>query len=105
MASETILGAGIGYPVRRGTGYPNFIINCLKGDIMEVQYKIGDGFIRNGYHTVEVDDEEIEDCETIDDALEVVDQAIEDDFRNKVLPYINDEDSVKEKIREILYSK
>lgn len=53
---------------------------------MEIEYRIDDGYVNPGPHTVEVSDEDLEACETEEEKAELVDQAVEEDFRQTAHP-------------------
>lgn len=49
---------------------------------------------------IEIYIQEIQDCETLDDAVALVEKAIEDDFRNHVIPSW-DSDRLRKQIEEV----
>lgn len=51
---------------------------------MRITYKIEDGYIHNQAYTVYVDDDELEECETIEEKIELIDQYIDNDFSTRI---------------------
>lgn len=51
---------------------------------MIVKWKVEDGYANNGPHTTTVDNAEIQECETLEDAVTLAQDAIEDAFQKKV---------------------
>lgn len=59
---------------------------------MEVTWYADDGYVNPGPHTVEVDDDELRECETDAQRLELVEEAIQEDFGQKVSWYYDTPD-------------
>ena len=51
---------------------------------MKVQWIIDDGYINNAIHSLEIDDEELNECETEEEKEDLINKAIEDEFLNIV---------------------
>lgn len=54
---------------------------------MKITWKVDDGYVNNGPHTTEIDDEELEDFETEEEKEEFIEQCITGDFERKVSWY------------------
>lgn len=55
---------------------------------MKVTYNVYDGYAGGSRpHTVEVDDSDLSACETEQDQIDLIDEAIEEDYRQKCYPY------------------
>lgn len=70
---------------------------------MRVTWETEDGYMGGSrpQHT-EVDDGDIESCDTLDEAMQMVSDAIQDDFEQKVTWYMNNRERIEEKVQEIL---
>lgn len=64
---------------------------------MEVRWQVQDGYVP---HTTKVDNADIQECETLEDAIFLAQDAIEDDFRQKVSASW-DEDELRRRVEEV----
>jgi hypothetical protein len=51
---------------------------------MTINWTVSDGYVNPGPQHVEVDDQELIDACSIEDAMEIVEDAVHDDFLDKV---------------------
>lgn len=53
---------------------------------MKIAYQVSDGYVGHGPLHCTVDDSEIQACESLEEAQELVEDYIDEDFRDKVSP-------------------
>lgn len=57
---------------------------------MKITYRVDDGYVGGDRpHYVRVDDSEIAECETTEEAERLIEEAVEDHFQNNVTPYFD----------------
>lgn len=56
---------------------------------MNIIWRVDDGFVNNGPHDLEIDDEELEWYETEEERSDFIAQAVQEDFEQKVTWYID----------------
>lgn len=71
---------------------------------MEVEWTIEDGYVNNGPHTLEIDDEDIRECDSIEEAMKLIDERVQSDFRQNVYATYSSA-TAKEAAKAILESK
>jgi len=53
--------------------------------MMEIKWEVDDGYVgKSRPHFVEVDDDELAECDTEDERNEVIENAVQDDFEQTV---------------------
>ncbi len=66
---------------------------------MEVTWEVEDGFAgKSRPQTTEVPDAEIAECETVDEAMDLIEEYCRDDFQNRVAHSLCNFDSVKSEL-------
>ncbi len=59
---------------------------------MQIKYEVEDGYAGGSrYKYVEVDDEDLEQCESLEEKIKLVDEIVEQDFSQNVYPVWNKE--------------
>lgn len=71
---------------------------------MEITWYARDGYCGDGPQELGIDDEEIKNCETEEEALALIEEAIEEDFRQKV-SWSYEREDVAEEVRALLAQK
>jgi hypothetical protein len=57
---------------------------------VKVTWQISDGYAGGArHHSVDIPDEEITECESIEDAMGLITDLVQDDFADKVSPHFN----------------
>jgi len=73
---------------------------------MKVTWEVDDGYVGGSRpHTTNIDELDIEDCEDIDEAMEMVRDMIQEDYDQKINWFITKEEEIKNKIADILENK
>lgn len=55
---------------------------------MKITYYIDDGYVGYRPHYVEIEDWEINNCLTLEEIKICIDDIVENDFRDKIMPYV-----------------
>jgi len=72
---------------------------------MKVTYSADDGYVgKNRPLTLDIPDDEIMECDSVDDAMDFIDECITDDFQQRVLPSYSD-DKIRVRVAELFNSK
>lgn len=67
---------------------------------MDVSFGVEDGFGRaKGLHTFYVDDEEIMECDSEDEAIRLVEKYAQEEFNQRISWYLNNFDILEDNIR------
>ena len=72
---------------------------------MKVTWEVDDGYVGRRPQSTEVDDDDLRDCETIEEARELVNEVIQEAFENEITWYLNNEHDVLSKLEEIFKDK
>ena len=51
---------------------------------MEIQWAVEDGYVGHGPQSIEIPDDEMRECDTVEEVMEQVEEWVMDDFRNNV---------------------
>lgn len=51
---------------------------------MEIEWKVDDGYVNNGPQHSVIDDEEIQNCETMDEVENLIDDYVKEDFLTNI---------------------
>ncbi len=70
---------------------------------MEITREIEDGYVGKSrpQHT-NIDDQELSECDTIDESMEMVNDSIQEDFENNITWCYTNQDDVKSEIESII---
>jgi len=71
---------------------------------MKIKWEVDDGYIGDRPQYSSVDDEEILECEDVDEAMDVVDDWIYGDYQDKI-HYTYDYDKIRDEVKKLLNSK
>ncbi len=71
---------------------------------MEIQWKVSDGYVNNGPHTVKVDDEELLECDCVGSAMDLIEDAIEEKF-NQTVSTCYERDKVQAQVQALFQRK
>ena len=73
---------------------------------MEIPWEVDDGYGGGGrpQHT-EIDKHDIENCETLKDVMQLICDAIQEDYDETVSWFIKHQEDIKTKVKEILNNK
>lgn len=73
---------------------------------MEITWQIEDGYMgRSRPQHTSVDDDDILSYDTVDEAMEMIDQAVRDDFEQKISWYFKDRAGLQAEIEKLFESK
>jgi len=73
---------------------------------MEIRWQAYDGYAGGSRpQYTKVDDGDIEDCETVEEAMELIMELVQNDFNQKVRWSIKNEEDAKAKVEEIIANK
>jgi hypothetical protein len=69
---------------------------------MKAEWEVEDGYCgKSRPQETDLDPELVEDCDSVDHAMEQVELAVEEDFANKISHFIKNRDEIKEWIQGI----
>lgn len=71
---------------------------------MEITWKVSDGYVGHGPQTVKVSDSELIECDTVDEALAIIEDAIQEDFQQTVSPAY-DIDGIRNEVEKLFADK
>lgn len=73
---------------------------------MKIIWEVDDGYVGGSRpHSTEIDENEIRDYETIDEAIEFIEEMIREDYDINITWYMKNREKVVEKVKEILENK
>lgn len=56
--------------------------------MLVITWKVDDGYVNNGPHKTEIEDYELEECDSDDEREQLIEEAVQADFENLVSWYI-----------------
>lgn len=85
--------------------YVSFDVKYLTKSIMTIHYDISDGYAGGkAPHSVRIDDSDILACDTVEEAMVMIDEIVQDDFLQKVCPSWDD-GKVKIEVQRLIFSR
>ncbi len=73
---------------------------------MKVTWEVEDGYTGGARpQTTEIPDDEIASCDSLEDAMEMVHDYIQEDFENQVSAGLRRGDEVEAEVRKLLFSR
>lgn len=73
---------------------------------MKIIWEVDDGYVGGSRpQTTEIDEWDIENCDDIDEAMQMIDDEIKADYNQKISWYMNNRERIQEKVQEILDNK
>lgn len=69
---------------------------------MRITWDVSDGYVGSSPHHIEIPDEEIIECETVEDAMSFIEECVQEDFSSRITWFIPKEEQLQEKVEELL---
>ena len=70
---------------------------------MNIGWEVEDGYVRAARpQSTQIDDSEIKECDTKEEAMEVIESAIQDDYDNRISWYFDDMHTVNKDINRLI---
>lgn len=71
---------------------------------MEITWEVEDGYVgKSRPQYTEIYDDDIRECESIKEAVELIEEAVQEDFESKITwGFVDSEISIEEEIRDIM---
>ena len=73
---------------------------------MEIEWEVEDGYIGGSRpQSLTLISDDFENCKTVEDAMEVVNEAVQEDFRQTVTYKITNYDEIKKKLEYLITNR
>jgi glutamate synthase domain-containing protein 3 len=78
----------------------------MKEGIIKIRWQVDDGYAGGSRpQSTEIDKSELEQCDTFEEAKELIENAVQEDYENKVSWSYGDWNGIEETINEVLSKK
>lgn len=73
---------------------------------MKIVWGVNDGYVgKSRYQYTDVSDDGILNCDTVEEAMAMIDQAVQDDFEQKISWYLKDREKIQVEVEKLFETK
>jgi len=73
---------------------------------MKIDWYVDDGYVgKSRPQKTEVDESDIENCDNIEEAMQIIDDSIQEDYDQKISWFMNNREKIQEEVQKILDNK
>lgn len=72
---------------------------------MEINWQVSDGYVGNRPQSFEIDDDEILDCDSVEDAMELIEEMTREEFLKNISWNYDDEWEIRAEVEKLFAKK